>query len=77
MKYLIIDLNFLVENPQAPLENITPPLVAQPPPPLPPPPRKIKFQTTLFKNASKFLGSPCRKGEEDTVNRHHCIRLGP
>ena len=24
MKYLIIGLNFLVENPQAPLENITP-----------------------------------------------------
>ena len=55
MKYSIIGLNFLVENPQAPW-NISP-LVTQTAPqenkvPVPP----------FFKNASKFLGLPCRKG---------------
>ena len=62
MKYLVISLNFLVGSPQAPLENTIPPLW------LSPPPRKIKkFRPALFKNASKFLGAPCRKGEEDTM----------
>ena len=56
MKYFIIGLNFLVENPQAPWK-IPSPLVGQAPA------RKEKSASpTLFKNASKFLGLPCRKG---------------
>ena len=61
MKFLIIGLNFLVENPQAPWK-ILPPLVTQAPP------RKKSTSPTLFKNASKILGLPCRKrGGEDTM----------
>ena len=56
MKYLIIGLKFLVENPQAPLENTIPPCDSVPleENKVPAPP--------FFKNASKFLGLLCRKG---------------
>ena len=51
MKYLIIGLNFLVANPQAPPGKYHPLLVAQPPP------QKIKkCQPHLFKECFKILG---------------------
>ena len=56
MKFLIIGLNFLVENPQAPWK-IPSLLVAQPHPP-----RKEKSASPNLKNAAKFLSLPCRKG---------------
>ena len=52
MKYLIIGLNFLVENPQALLENTIPSCGSAPLP------EKWKsFSPTLFKNGSKILES--------------------
>ena len=59
MKYLIIDLNFLVKNPQPP----PPPGKYHPPSCESGPPKKLKSTSpTLFKNASKILGPPAEKG---------------
>ena len=70
MKYLIIGLNFLVENPQSPLENTIPPCGSALPPE-----KQTSTSPTLFKNASKFLDPPLQKaggrGWEDTIVLHY------
>ena len=57
MKYLIIGLNFLVENPQAPLENTILPCGSTPSP------SKIKkCQSHSFKECLKIFSPPLQKG---------------
>ena len=57
MKYLIIGLNFLVENPQSPMENTIPPCDSGPAP------QENKVSAPPFlRMLQKFLGLPCRKG---------------
>ena len=57
MKYLIIGLNFLVENPQAPMENTIPPCDSDPSP------QENKVLAPPFlRMLQNFLASPAEKG---------------